>query len=172
MAIPMSAFAVMADPVRRRIVDVLASGEHTAGEIAAAVGWEFRISRTAVSKHLRILRDADFVDVVADLKWRWYFLTADGLERIEDEVAELRTKMTGGLGKDPFGPGQRDPFRQPAFGYPAPRKGPGRDPRPGRRGHQTMGPVASEPDVGLYPTYGRGFVTEEEPSTSPPRIDE
>lgn len=55
---PMHPFEALAEPARRRIIDVLASGEHTAGELAAVVGEEFRISRTAVSKHLRILRDA------------------------------------------------------------------------------------------------------------------
>ncbi|PZU49754.1 MAG: hypothetical protein DI566_01400 [Microbacterium sp.] len=153
MAEPMHPFAVMAEPARRRIVEILASGEHTAGELAAAVGGEFRISRTAVSKHLRILRDAGFVDVVGDLQWRWYFFTAEGLEFLETEVEELRVKMLGGFGKDPFGPGRRDPYRQPPFGFPVARKGPGRDPRPGMRGTQTEHPIASEPDYGLYPVW-------------------
>ncbi|MFT4051519.1 MAG: metalloregulator ArsR/SmtB family transcription factor [Microbacterium sp.] len=154
MAFPMDPFAVMADPVRRRIVEVLADGEHTAGEIAAAVGGEFRISRTAVSKHLRILRDAGFVESIADLQWRWYYITARGLEDLEDAVAELRRKMTGGIGRDPFTGGERDPFCAPPFGHPAPRKGPGRDPNPGKRGRQSTAPIASEPDLGLFPAHG------------------
>ncbi len=54
----MHPFEAMAEPVRRRIVDILASGEHTSGQLAEVIGVEFRISRTAVSKHLRVLRDA------------------------------------------------------------------------------------------------------------------
>ena len=74
----MHPFEAMAEPARRRIIDILASGEHTAGELAAVVGQEFRISRTAVSKHLRILRDAGFVEVRGDFQWRWYLLDVDG----------------------------------------------------------------------------------------------
>lgn len=144
----MHPFEVMAEPVRRRMVEILASGEHTAGEVAAAITHEFRISRTAVSKHARILRDAGFIDIKADLQWRWYHLTEGGLEVLEDAVAELRSRMNGGVGKDPFGRGRRDPLHGLA---PARRKGPGRPPRRGTRGHQTTAHVASQPDLGLYP---------------------
>ena len=74
----MHPFEAMAEPARRRIVDVLASGEHTAGQLAEVVGGEFRISRTAVSKHLRVLRDAGFVDVRAEENFRWHRMTPDG----------------------------------------------------------------------------------------------
>ena len=146
----MDPFEVMAEPVRRRIIEILASGEHTAGEIAAAITAEFRITRTAVSKHLRILRDARFVEVRADERWRWYFFTATGLERLEDAVDELRDRMSGGVGEDPFGGGLRDPLRMPSDVVP--RRGPGRPSRRGTRGHQRDGYVASEPDLGLFPT--------------------
>lgn len=53
----MSVFAALADPVRREIVELLAGGEIGAGEIAA----RFAISRPAVSRHLRVLREADLV---------------------------------------------------------------------------------------------------------------
>jgi len=59
----MDPLEALAEPARRRILDILASGEHTAGQIADVVGYEFHISRTAVSKHLRHLRDARLVDV-------------------------------------------------------------------------------------------------------------
>lgn len=146
----MDPFEVMAEPARRRIIEILASGEHTAGEIAAAITAEFRITRTAVSKHLRILRDARFVEVRADERWRWYFFTATGLERLEDAVDELRDRMSGGVGEDPFGRGLRDPLRMPSDVVP--RRGPGRPSRRGTRGHQRDGYVASEPDIGLFPT--------------------
>ena len=88
----MHPFEAMAEPARRRIIDILASGEHTAGELAAVVGQEFRISRTAVSKHLRILRDAGFVEVRGDFQWRWYYLTSTGIDRLEGVIADIRRK--------------------------------------------------------------------------------
>jgi len=155
----MDPFEVMAEPVRRRIIEILASGEHTAGEIAAAVTAEFRITRTAVSKHLRILRDARFVEVRADEQWRWYHFTATGLELLEDAVDELRDRMSGGVGEDPFGGGLRDPLRMPSDVVP--RRGPGRPSRRGTRGHQRDGYVASEPDIGLFPTVVFPLVLDE-----------
>ena len=144
-------FEAMAEPVRRRIVEVLASGEHTAGQLAAAVGGEFAITRTAVSKHLRILRDAGFIDVRGDYQWRWYFLTRAGLDSLESAVAQLRQKMAGGLGWDTDLRAKRDPLGGVAYdGHPVPRKGPGRAPARGHRGRQTVRPEASDPEAGLY----------------------
>ena len=56
----MTAFDVLGDPVRRRIVEVLARGEATAGDITAVVVAEFGITQPAVSRHLRILRESGF----------------------------------------------------------------------------------------------------------------
>ena len=89
----MNPFAALADPARRRIVDILASGEHTAGQLAEVVGGEFRISRTAVSKHLGILRLAGLVDARIDGPWRWYRLGFRGMDVIEHAVADLRWKL-------------------------------------------------------------------------------
>ena len=91
-------FEAMAEPARRRIVDILASGEHTAGQLAEVVGGEFAISRTAVSKHLRVLRDAGFLDVRAEYQWRWYYLTREGFDRLESAVGQLRQKMAADWG--------------------------------------------------------------------------
>jgi DNA-binding transcriptional ArsR family regulator len=55
-----TAFDVLGDPVRRRIVEVLAKGETAAGEITAVVVDEFGITQPAVSRHLRILRESGF----------------------------------------------------------------------------------------------------------------
>ncbi|SFS09106.1 DNA-binding transcriptional regulator, ArsR family [Microbacterium sp. cf046] len=139
-------FEAMAEPARRRIIDILASGEHTAGELAAVVGGEFRISRTAASKHLRILRDGGFVDVRGDFQWRWYTLREDGIERLEAAVADIRRKWTTRTGWDPVTGRELDPLAP--FARPVPRRGPGRPPRRGHRGHQPMPPIASEPDQG------------------------
>lgn len=142
----MHPFEAMAEPARRRIIDILASGEHTAGEIAAVVGQEFRISRTAVSKHLRILRDAGFIEVRGDFQWRWYHLTSAGIDHMELVVADIRRKWEGRIGWDPELGQEADPLA--TFARPVPRKGPGPAPRRGRRGHQSTPPEASEPDQG------------------------
>jgi DNA-binding transcriptional ArsR family regulator len=94
----MHPFQVMAEPVRRRIVDILASGEHTSGAIADVIGEEYGISPTAVSKHLRRLLDARFVSVRADWSNRVYRLNDDGITFLEAEVAELRKKWNERLG--------------------------------------------------------------------------
>src|SRR5918996_4847 len=55
----MEAFAALADPTRRRIVELLADGEQDAGELGA----HFRLSQPAISRHLRILRESGLVRV-------------------------------------------------------------------------------------------------------------
>lgn len=51
----------LGDPVRRRLVELLGAAERPAGELASAVGAEFGISQPAVSRHLRVLREAGLV---------------------------------------------------------------------------------------------------------------
>ena len=57
------AFEVLGDPVRRRILELIADGERSSGEVCAAIQPEFGISQPAVSQHLRVLRDAGFASV-------------------------------------------------------------------------------------------------------------
>lgn len=147
----MHPFEALAEPARRRIVDILASGEHTAGELAAVVGQEFRISRTAVSKHLRILRDAGFVEVRGDFQWRWYYLTSTGIDRLEGVIADIRRKWDSRIGWDAELGCEADPLANSA--HPVRRKGPGREPRRGLRGHQSTPPTASEPDQGWMTSF-------------------
>ncbi|WP_317451023.1 metalloregulator ArsR/SmtB family transcription factor [Microbacterium thalassium] len=59
----MHALDILGDPVRRRILELLADGERSAGEIGDVVQREFGISQPAVSQHLRVLRDAGFATV-------------------------------------------------------------------------------------------------------------
>ena len=54
----MHAFDVLGDPVRRRILELLAEGELTSGAICAIVQHEFGITQPAVSQHLKVLRDS------------------------------------------------------------------------------------------------------------------
>jgi DNA-binding transcriptional ArsR family regulator len=57
------AFDVLGDPVRRRILELLASGEQTSGAITETIRSEFGISQPGVSQHLRVLREAGFATV-------------------------------------------------------------------------------------------------------------
>ncbi|TML79399.1 MAG: winged helix-turn-helix transcriptional regulator [Actinobacteria bacterium] len=59
----MHAFDVLGDPVRRRLLELLADGERPAGEITAIVQAEFGVSQPAVSQHLRVLRESGFTSV-------------------------------------------------------------------------------------------------------------
>ena len=66
----MSAFAALADPTRRTIVELLSEGERSAGELAA----EFETSRPAVSRHLRVLREHGLVSAREHGRRRLYAL--------------------------------------------------------------------------------------------------
>ena len=68
----MHAFDVLGDPVRRRILELLADGEQPAGAIGAVVQREFGISQPAVSQHLRVLREHGFATVRPDGARRLY----------------------------------------------------------------------------------------------------
>jgi DNA-binding transcriptional ArsR family regulator len=72
----MHAFDVLGDPVRRRILELLADGELTAGALTAVVQEEFGISQPAVSQHLRVLRDSGFATVRPDGTRRLYAVDA------------------------------------------------------------------------------------------------
>ena len=79
-------FAALADPTRRKIVELLAEDERSAGELAR----QFRVSRPAVSKHLRVLREARLVDVREDAQKRIYRLEPGALADAEDWLARHR----------------------------------------------------------------------------------
>lgn len=74
----MHALDVLGDPVRRRILELLADGELGAGEISGRVGGEFGISQPAVSQHLRVLRDNGFATVRAEGSRRLYAVDGRG----------------------------------------------------------------------------------------------
>jgi DNA-binding transcriptional ArsR family regulator len=144
----MHPYQALAEPVRWRIVDILASGEHTSGEIAAVVGFEFRISRTAVSQHLRVLRDAGLVDVRAEHRWRWYYLVSAGIEALEANLDDLKMKRSSAVGWD----AEHNEKFDPLANLPHPRRrGRGRPHHRGERGRQTEPPPSVDPSDGLYP---------------------
>ena len=86
----MRAFDVLGDPVRRRILELLAGGESSAGDVAAAVGGEFGISQPAVSQHLKVLRDNGFAHVRAEGTRRLYSVDAAGMREVDAWVAQFR----------------------------------------------------------------------------------
>ncbi|TFD87083.1 ArsR family transcriptional regulator [Cryobacterium lactosi] len=68
----MHAFDVLGDPIRRRILEVLADGEGSAGELGRVIQSEFGISQPAVSQHLRVLRETGFATVRSEGVRRLY----------------------------------------------------------------------------------------------------
>ncbi len=86
----MHAFDVVGDPVRRRIVEVLADGEHTSGEIVKIIQDEFGITQAAVSQHLRVLREAGFAGVRAEGARRYYKISIKPLLEIDAWLERFR----------------------------------------------------------------------------------
>jgi DNA-binding transcriptional ArsR family regulator len=82
-------FTLLGDPVRLRIVELLASRELPVWRIVEELGPEFRISQSAVSHQLRVLRDAGFVTARADGWSRRYRLAWNALERLDRAVEDL-----------------------------------------------------------------------------------
>lgn len=76
----------LADPVRRRIVETLAAGERTAGEVAGL----FPISRPAVSRHLRVLREAGLVVAREQATRRLYRLDPEPLAELDSWLRRYR----------------------------------------------------------------------------------
>jgi DNA-binding transcriptional ArsR family regulator len=86
----MHPFEMLAEPIRRRIVEVLASGEHTAGTLETLIRLEYGVSRSAVQHHLAVLRREGWVDVRPELTERFYGLEPDTVEKLEREVGAIR----------------------------------------------------------------------------------
>lgn len=86
----MESFAALADPTRRQIVEMLASGELAAGDIAR----RFEMSAPAVSQHLKALKSAHLVRVRVDAQRRIYSLDAAGLSELERWLENIRRFWT------------------------------------------------------------------------------
>lgn len=86
----MHAFDVLGDPVRRRILELLAVGEQSAGEIGAVVQREFKISQPGVSQHLRVLRENGFTTVRAAGTRRMYTVNPTPLQEIDQWLERYR----------------------------------------------------------------------------------
>ena len=81
---------ILAEPIRRRIVEILASGEHTAGNLEEVITSEFGVGRSAAQHHLRVLRDCGWTLVRGDWPERWHRLDRRVIPRLELEVHALR----------------------------------------------------------------------------------
>ena len=90
----MHAFDVIGDPVRRRILELLASGERSSGAITEVVRGEFGISQPAVSQHLRVLRDAGFATVRPDGARRLYAVEPGPLREVDAWIEPFRAFWT------------------------------------------------------------------------------
>ncbi|WP_374007446.1 ArsR/SmtB family transcription factor [Leifsonia sp. LS-T14] len=82
----MNTFAVLADPVRRRMVELLAENEAPAGQVGAVVMREFGIGQPAVSNQLRVLREAEVVTAERQGSQRIYRLVPGALDPLTEWV--------------------------------------------------------------------------------------
>ncbi|GAA3095473.1 metalloregulator ArsR/SmtB family transcription factor [Pseudonocardia yunnanensis] len=79
-------FEVLAEPTRRRILDLLRDRPRLVGELSAELG----LSQPGTSKHLRVLRDAGLVKVRAEAQRRWYELDPAPLAEVDEWLAPYR----------------------------------------------------------------------------------
>jgi DNA-binding transcriptional ArsR family regulator len=84
------AFDVLGDPVRRRILELLAEGELSSGEVTGVIAAEFGIGQPAVSMQLRVLRESGFADVRPDGPRRLYALKAGPMAEVDAWLGRFR----------------------------------------------------------------------------------
>jgi DNA-binding transcriptional ArsR family regulator len=92
MAVP--AFDVLSDPVRRRILELLAGGERSSGAICEVIRGEFGITQPAVSAQLRVLREAGMATVRPEGTRRLYAVTPEPLREVDDWLGRFRAFWT------------------------------------------------------------------------------
>ncbi len=81
-----SIFAALADPTRRAIIEMLAMGEASAGELAEPFG----ISKPAISKHLKVLENANLIVRKKEAQWHLFELKSDSLKAASDWIVQYR----------------------------------------------------------------------------------
>jgi DNA-binding transcriptional ArsR family regulator len=94
----MQAFEVLGDPVRRRVLELMADGEVTSGGVCAVIRAEFGISQPAVSQHLRVLRDSGFATVRAAGTRRLYAVNPEPLREVAEWLDPFRRFWAPHLG--------------------------------------------------------------------------
>jgi DNA-binding transcriptional ArsR family regulator len=87
------AFAVLAEPARRRVLDLLLDGPRPVGELAELAG----LSQPGTSKHLRVLREAGLVRVRVEAQRRWYELCPGPLAEVDTWLRPYRRFWAGRL---------------------------------------------------------------------------
>ena len=87
---PADEFAVLAEPTRRRILDQLRSADSSVGELVSRLA----VTQPAVSKHLKVLRDAGFVSCRSAAQQRIYRIEAAPLEAVDAWLAPYRQLWT------------------------------------------------------------------------------
>ncbi|MGE0217632.1 ArsR/SmtB family transcription factor [Mycolicibacterium sp.] len=90
----MDVFEAIAEPNRRVLLDTLAAGDRTAGQLVAALPG---LTQPSVSRHLRILREVGLVEVRPDAQRRIYALRADGLVAVDSWIERYRQFWTAHL---------------------------------------------------------------------------
>ena len=85
-----SAFTIIAEPSRRAILTLLASSERSVSDLESELG----LPQPSVSKHLRVLREAGFVDVTVDAQRRLYRLRPEPLQEVDAWLAQFRRHWT------------------------------------------------------------------------------
>lgn len=86
----MHAFDVLGDPVRRRICELLAEAETSSGDVVSVIEREFGITQSAVSQHLRVLRENGFATVRADGARRLYSVESSPFQEIDGWLDQFR----------------------------------------------------------------------------------
>lgn len=86
----MHALDILGDPVRRRILELLAGGEHTSGEIVEVIQRRFGITQAAVSQHLRVLRENGFATSRPDGPRRIYAISTAPLQEVDAWLDRFR----------------------------------------------------------------------------------
>jgi DNA-binding transcriptional ArsR family regulator len=81
---------VLGDPVRRRILELLAGGEHSSGAVVEVITEEFGLSQPGVSQHLKVLRDSGFATVRAEGARRIYALDPAPLREVDAWLEHFR----------------------------------------------------------------------------------
>lgn len=117
------AFDVLGDPVRRRILELLADGELTSGGITTVVQAEFGITQPAVSQHLRVLRESGFATVRPEGVRRLYAVDSAPLREVdmwldqfrrfwEQRLDSLATELARGKRERRLGAATIDPSKE------------------------------------------------------------
>jgi DNA-binding transcriptional ArsR family regulator len=88
------AFDVLGDPVRRRMLELLAEGELSSGAIGAVVQREFGITQPAVSQHLKVLRDSRLATVRPEGTRRLYAMNSEPLQELDAWLGRFRRFWT------------------------------------------------------------------------------